>query len=1494
MRCGISSRSIRGAVLASCIAVAAAAVPATAELVLTDPGSDLYYTAALAAGDDAKVGEGCVVSGDVYSNKKVMVMTGGAVQGNVAAVHMAQVEGTVSGTVTSPSPPFELPALFSEEAARALADRVFESHRDFTGETIDDVVFVDGNVRLAGAVGGVGTIIASGHIDVLGGTEGATPPPAPGDRLSLIAFQHVWVRSFRALRGALYAGQHVTLEQGASLEGTAVAQGKLELRDGARVDFLDLDQAPPLITGLAPAPESWNGTRRPEVVADFADDLSTVDPASVQVLLDGEPVTPTEVSSTGFRFVPADDLGPGAHQVAVSLADASDNPASAAWVFRIDTASPVVRFAAPGPTSVSTDLVSGSPVVGLVLDLHDGASGIAAGSLAVAVDGQPVTCDAGAGRPLCESPPLATGPHRATATVADVAGNTASAVLDFTFALDLEPPAVEIEAPAAGSHVAAGPIGVTIRANDDVGLAELRVNGRAVAPSAGVQTVSVDLLEGSNPITVVARDRLRREASSGVEVVLDSVPPSIEVASPAPGSRLNVETVPVRLRVRDDGEIAAVEVAGAAAERDGIEWVADVALAPGANLLPLRAVDRAGNAAETTVELELFALPDVLIDSPADLAWIAATTVEVSGTVSDPAASVVVNGITATVAGGRFTAAGVPLIEGGNLVTASATDGAGRVGTATINVVRDLTPPRLHVRSPRAGAVLVEPSITVSGMVNDVVAGTVNPAQAEVTVNGVAAEVANRSFVAEGVPLEPGVNVLEVRARDAAGNEGDIAVEVLFDPARPSLVKVSGDRQDGTIGEPLAEPLVVEVRDAAGQPLAGAAVLFKVVQGDGAFADGSRRTAATSGAAGRASVPFRLGGRAGAAAQAVEALIVGYAGDAVFTFDVAAGAAADIVVDAGDQQVGVAGQALPRPLVATVIDAGANRLEGVPVLLQVLQGGGRFADGEQLLDAVTDSDGRVVVPFTLGADEGISSNVVSAVVAGVPEAGQATFTASGWAAGDPAATALHGVVLDNTNRPVPGVTLRILDSAQTAVADAEGRFRMQPVPVGTLKLIVDGSTADRPGAWPDLEFVVTTVSGRDNDVGRPIFLLPLDLDNGVFVSETSGGTVTLPEVPGFALEIEPGSVTFPGGAKSGLVSVTAVHADKVPMTPNFGQQPQLIVTIQPAGARFDPPARLTLPNVETLAPGQVTDMYSFDHDLGHFVSIGPALVAEDGAVIRSAPGVGILKAGWHCGGDPAAAGTTHDCPECQKCEGDECVPDDEASPGGPCISVSLSEEIDSATDLAEQALQSVPFVDEVSVMASVSGESCPTCCNGSELNPGEITGGGSITAEAVIEKTLSPIDVPRTEVERTILGIEVEFEVEVALGPFIRGTPVASFDVSVERDLCAGENCVEVQGCGGFTLTVGGQAKSVLEVEVEVGDFDLIDVEVEVVAEASASAPGVARVQYTAGSACADTGWTVDGCLADVTGDIILIVDDFFETTFSWTFFEGTDGCGCG
>jgi hypothetical protein len=88
-----------------------------------------------------------------------------------------------------------------------------------------------------------------------------------------------------------------------------------------------------------------------------------------------------------------------------------------------------------------------------------------------------------------------------------------------------------------------------------------------------------------------------------------------------------------------------------------------------------------------------------------------------------------------------------------------------------------------------------------------------------------------------------------------------------------------------------------------------------------------------------------------------------------------------ILADAGTLQVGIVSQALPQPLVAAVTDAGYNRLPFVEVRLQVIQGAGHFDDGSADRVVRTDSDGRIVVPFVLGPEEGNANNVVAATIA---------------------------------------------------------------------------------------------------------------------------------------------------------------------------------------------------------------------------------------------------------------------------------------------------------------------------------------------------------------------------------------------------------------------------------------------------------------------------------------------------------------------------------
>jgi hypothetical protein len=693
---------------------------------------------------------------------------------------------------------------------------------------------------------------------------------------------------------------------------------------------------------------------------------------------------------------------------------------------------------------------------------------------------------------------------------------------------------------------------------------------------------------------------------------------------------------------------------------------AEQALTEGPQSFTVSATDIADNTGSTTVGITVSIPPVVHITSPADLSAVSASTISIVGTVDDADATVVIlNGIGDTVSASNLSGtfrADLTLREGANILTASATDSFGAIGTETITITRDNTKPHLAIEFPSVNFVSYLPSIDVRGSVNDLVIGTVSGDQVQVVVNGISAQVENRTFLAQAIALTSGENTITATGTDRVGNRVTVSVPVIYDSTAGRTINlVSGDDQSGTVDQILAAPLIVSLTDAAGAPAPNHTVTFQITENNGTILNGTpsgeRGIVVMTNAAGLARVRWKLGTRAGAGNNVVEAIAAGFAGKVVFIASGRSDLAAKINMDAGNNQKGAVGQPLPRAFVAIVTDEGHNRLPNVSVVFTVHEGGGNF-DGEPSITVVTDSDGRALARSTLGPNAGIENNRVQATILGHAGA-PAVFVSSGQAVGDPASTKISGVVFDNSNNPVEGVRIHLENtSSQLDVhTDAHGQFMINSAPVGSVLMVVDGRTAITPGTWPTLEFELVTVSGQNNTVGMPIYLLPLNTQNGLLVDESHGGTMTLSSVPGFELKIAPGSATFPDGSRSGIVSVTVVHTDKVPMTPNFGQQPRFIVTIQPSGVRFNPPAAITFPNLDGLAPGSITELYSFDHDVGSFVAIGTGTVSEDGTVIVSDSGVGIVKGGWHCGGNPATVGVAGVCPECQKCEITGCQPD---------------------------------------------------------------------------------------------------------------------------------------------------------------------------------------------------------------------------------------------
>jgi methionine-rich copper-binding protein CopC len=1065
----------------------------------------------------------------------------------------------------------------------------------------------------------------------------------------------------------LRAGGDVDLEMGVAFEGVVIADGEVHVKKDSQLTFLALDEEPPVITLVTPEDGAVLDTSPAEIVAEWSDDFSGVDPATASILLDGvDRTAEATVSETGLTLAVSEALADGTHTVEIAVSDFSGKQGTGSFSFEVDT----------GPDLVPPDLTIVSPADGAQLNdspktielaFADADSGIDPDSLRLFLDEIDLStaCDLIAGGASCLIFQVPVGGHQIDAEIRDLEGNAGTAGAEFTLIRPGTAPVIEITAPEPGTLTNAEVVTVSGRVFTTGTIVELTVNDLPVALTGDSFQLEIPIAEGPFGIVVRAVDGDGREAVEQTEIEVDRTPPELIVQQPADGQLSNVGEVRVSGSAADDLGFAEVTVQGIAVALNPVAFETTVSLAEGSNEITIVARDRTGNEVTREIGVDYQPALEVTITQPPDQLQATADTVTVVGTVTGDPTEVTVAGLAATLAGGAFSA-DVPLVLGSNPIAVVARDAGGRIGKAVVTVLRDTSAPRIVFTAPTDGQVVYEPTIDVSGLINDVI-GTAAPAayRFTVTINGLPAEVEGDSFSLAGIALQPGVNTLTATAVDESGNQGEASVAVRFETAAsPRLLRISGSGQAATIGSGLTAPLVARAVDGGGQPVASAPVVFRVTEGNGKLGSGERQAVVFTGADGLAAIGFEVGTRAGRGNQVVEATAVGFAGTARFFLDALPGEATDLVVDTGTQQLGITGQRLPEPLVAIAVDAAFNPLPGLPVTFQVVAGGGHFENGPEVLEVTTDAKGQAIATLILGPEEGEVNNAVVARLGPAdpepPEDMPSTaFVASAMAIGS-GPTTIGGVVLDNTDQPVPGVTLKIAGTTVETTADSQGIFVFEDVPAGTLRLEVDGGTATRPGTWPHLAFVLQAIPGRDNELPRPIYLLPLDTE-GVFVSETEGGTLTLPELPGLELEVAPGSATFPDGSRSGVVSVTVVHSDKVPMIPSFFQQPRLVITVQPSGTLFDPPARLSLPNLDGREPGEVVDFFSFDHDLARFVSIGPAQVTEDGTAIRSKPGFGIVEGGWHCGENPSGTGTPNKClEECEECDKDTkmCVPKD--------------------------------------------------------------------------------------------------------------------------------------------------------------------------------------------------------------------------------------------
>ncbi len=286
---------------------------------------------------------------------------------------------------------------------------------------------------------------------------------------------------------------------------------------------------------------------------------------------------------------------------------------------------------------------------------------------------------------------------------------------------------------------------------------------------------------------------------------------AVKITEPLNGAVVDVPSITVKGTVTDP--TAKVTVNGIAAIVIGNTFEAHgVQLKEGINIITATATNLARLAASDAIQVT-YRLPlTIKISFPENGAILLTTPINVTGTVSDANARVTVNGIEAVVYENTFTAAGIGLTLGENIITATATDALGRKAADTIKVFYQLWID-VSITSPSNSAILSASPINVTGIVND--------PNAYVEVNGREAIVSkDGAFTATGVRLYEGLNQITAQAVNKLGQTDSDTVNVIYQPpsvplsvtilspVNGSIIETPNVNVKGTVTDPNATVLV--------------------------------------------------------------------------------------------------------------------------------------------------------------------------------------------------------------------------------------------------------------------------------------------------------------------------------------------------------------------------------------------------------------------------------------------------------------------------------------------------------------------------------------------------------------------------------------------------------------------------------------------------------------------------------------------------------------
>ncbi|GAB4578902.1 MAG: hypothetical protein Fur0022_16390 [Anaerolineales bacterium] len=320
---------------------------------------------------------------------------------------------------------------------------------------------------------------------------------------------------------------------------------------------------------------------------------------------------------------------------------------------------------------------------------------------------------------------------------------------------------------------------------------EGRVTAQVVSPRGGlVQTLLLDepqlpgqysiiwnglnelgevVADGQYRLEITARGTLR-SSQQNLTLQVDTTPPTMQLANVPNGLRVRENALTIE-GVTDPGANVFVTGNPQPVQVDGQGNFAFLyRLNEGPNVLEIRAVDPAGNSTTLRRDISLIVTPpEVVIASPVDDAFLNQSLITVSGQAS-PDVTLTVNDVPVTLGQDGTFNHQLTLEEGDNLIRVVATDDVGNVTLEELVVHLKSGAPSLSLNI-EDGETFNEPVLQLTGRTDP---------GAIVQINGQVVPVGEGGDFQLALQLFEGQNIVDVVARDQAGNITNLTRQVRY------------------------------------------------------------------------------------------------------------------------------------------------------------------------------------------------------------------------------------------------------------------------------------------------------------------------------------------------------------------------------------------------------------------------------------------------------------------------------------------------------------------------------------------------------------------------------------------------------------------------------------------------------------------------------------------------------------------------------------------